>query len=221
MDSKKQLAVLLSRMKPFEHPDPSLEQYPTDSEVAASLLWQAFLEGDIEHKRVADFGCGTGILGIGALALGAKHATFIELDPRIFPVLMENLALLEELSDRTYGNYEIIQGNVASYDEEMDTILQNPPFGTRGKGADTAFLDRALQLAPAVYSLHKTSTEEYIRKLCNAQDAHITWTERYQFPLKQTLPDHTRKIHRIAVSAFRITRQAGRHDGSERPHPRQ
>ncbi|CAN0900116.1 rRNA N6-adenosine-methyltransferase METTL5 [Linum grandiflorum] len=43
----------------------------------------------------------------------------------------------------------------------VDTVVMNPPFGTRKKGADMDFLSAALKIASqAVYSLHKTSTRE-------------------------------------------------------------
>ena len=42
----------------------------------------------------------------------------------------------------------------------------NPPFGTRRKGADIAFLRTALQLARrSVYSLHKSSTRAHVQKV--------------------------------------------------------
>ncbi len=43
----------------------------------------------------------------------------------------------------------------------FDTVLLNPPFGTRIKGADMMFLKVASELTRnAVYSLHKTSTRD-------------------------------------------------------------
>ena len=44
--SKSQLAILLSRLASFTKPDVKSEQYPTDSEIAAEILWQAALQGD-------------------------------------------------------------------------------------------------------------------------------------------------------------------------------
>ncbi len=42
----------------------------------------------------------------------------------------------------------------------------NPPFGTRVKGADIAFLRAAFALSSgAVYSLHKSSTRAHIQKV--------------------------------------------------------
>lgn len=43
----------------------------------------------------------------------------------------------------------------------FDTVILNPPFGTKIKGADMQFLKIATELTSnAVYSLHKTSTRE-------------------------------------------------------------
>ncbi|XP_044463578.1 rRNA N6-adenosine-methyltransferase METTL5-like isoform X3 [Mangifera indica] len=46
-----------------------------------------------------------------------------------------------------------------TFGQTVDTVVMNPPFGTRRKGADMDFLSVALKVASgAVYSLHKTST---------------------------------------------------------------
>ena len=47
-----------------------------------------------------------------------------------------------------------------------DVVVMNPPFGTRRKGADLAFLRAAFRLATgSVYSLHKSSTRAYLQKV--------------------------------------------------------
>lgn len=47
--------------------------------------------------------------------------------------------------------------------KQFDTVIMNPPFGTKRKGIDMEFLQMALHLAnTAVYSLHKTSTRDYV-----------------------------------------------------------
>jgi len=47
--------------------------------------------------------------------------------------------------------------------KKFDTVIMNPPFGTREKGADLIFLKMAIKLAKtAVYSLHKSSTRKYV-----------------------------------------------------------
>ncbi len=204
VESKQQLAIFLSKLKVFDQPDPTLEQYPTDSEVAASLLWDAFMEGEIEGHSVTDLGCGTGILGIGALALGASDVFFVEIDPKVFPALMENLHLLEKLMDKKYGNYRIIQGNVDAYDHPSDVVIQNPPFGVQKQHADLKFLKQAIKIAPVVYSLHKTSTVDYLKKIAEDSRGKVTKIYDYNFPLKRTMDHHEKKIERIQVSALKI-----------------
>ncbi len=199
MHSKRELAVALSRLRPFPTPKPQLEQYPTDSEVAASLLWDAYMTGDIEDKNILDLGAGTGILGIGALLLRARHVTFVEIDPDTETILAENLARTG-IKER----YTLLTGDVSTVTQNADTILQNPPFGTRNKGADTHFLQASLRLGTVVYSLHKTTTEPYIERLLE-RDKKTYTKQRFRFPLKQTLRHHTRRTHRIEVTCFRIT----------------
>ena len=72
MISQNRLAIELSKLKSFEKFNISLEQYQTPSDIAAKFLWWAYMQGDISHKVIADFGCGNGILGIGCLLLNAK-----------------------------------------------------------------------------------------------------------------------------------------------------
>ena len=70
MIKKSKLAIVLSNLETFRDPSAELEQYSFDVQSASTVLWNAYQLGDIEGKSVGDFGCGTGILGIGALLLG-------------------------------------------------------------------------------------------------------------------------------------------------------
>ena len=80
MNSKKQLEVRLSKLKQLSSPKASLEQYQTSSDIAAEVLWTAYMNNDIKNKVIADLGCGNGMFGIGALLVGAKKVFFIDSD---------------------------------------------------------------------------------------------------------------------------------------------
>ena len=55
-----------------------------------------------------------------------------------------------------------------------DTVVMNPPFGTRTRGADVAFLRAAFALSRgAIYSLHKTSTRAHIHKVGRRRHTHF------------------------------------------------
>jgi putative methylase len=198
-NSKSGLAVELSKLDVFPAPDMRMEQYPTDSEIAAEVLWHACMQGGIEGKTIADLGCGTGVLGIGALLLGAKQVFFIDKDTAALAVLGSNLKRL----CITKG-FKIINEDIASFDEEVDIVIQNPPFGTKDEHIDRFFLGKAFSLADTVYSFHKTATKEFVEKF--AQDSGFKIAERmdFKFPIKNTMAFHRKRIQRIEVSCFRF-----------------
>ena len=73
-----------------------MEQYATEGDLAAYWLLAIDQLDAIEGKVVADLGAGNGILGIGALLLGAKHVLFVEADEDAMAVLKNNVASLDE-----------------------------------------------------------------------------------------------------------------------------
>src|SRR3989338_1673942 len=91
INSKSRLAIALSRLEGFSEPKVRQEQYLMDSEIGASVLWNACLLGDIRGKVIADLGCGTGMLGIGALMLGAKQVLFVDMDKNALETAKNNI----------------------------------------------------------------------------------------------------------------------------------
>lgn len=194
MITKSQLAIALSKLKVFEEADFKSEQYPTDSEIAAQTLWLAYMRGDIEGK-IADLGCGTGVLGIGALLLGAEKVYFVDNNESAINVLKENLAVYE------FENYEIYKQDIEEFEQKVDVVLQNPPFGTKEKHADRKFLIKAFEISNTVYSFHKSSTRKFVESI--AKDYCFKVEEiKHSFPLKQSMKHHKSRIKRIEVSSF-------------------
>lgn len=69
--------------------DPGLA-FGTGTHPTTSLCL-SWLDGiDVEGKTVVDFGCGSGILAIAALKLGAKNATGIDIDPQALDASIAN-----------------------------------------------------------------------------------------------------------------------------------
>ncbi len=201
--TKGALAIILSKLQGFHEPKVILEQYTTDSQIAADVLWTAFQLGDIQNKIVADLGAGTGILGIGALLLGAKQVYFVESEKNVLTIAQQNTKTTSQLN-KVNGTPTFVHSKVEQFSTPVDCIIQNPPFGTRTKGADTLFLQSAFKNAPIIYSFHKTVTRKHIEKVSEQADFAITHAFPFQFPLKATLATHTKHIQRIDVTAFRI-----------------
>jgi len=199
MNTKKQLAIFLSRLQSFDKPSLRLEQYPTDSEIAAEVIWHAQLAGDIEDKTMADLGCGTGILGIGCMFFEPEKVFFVDIDKYTLKRLEENIKLQDFESD-----FEIINSNISKFNTKVDVVIQNPPFGTKDKHADKFFLEKAFEIADVVYSFHKLSTKVFVEAIAKDHGFKITNMFKFSFPLKKTQAFHTKDLHRIEVGCWRM-----------------
>jgi putative methylase len=147
---KLDLERFLSRVYPHPSPSASLEQYTTSEAVAATMLHlAAYTYGDIENKTVLDLGCGTGRLSLGAAFLGAKQIVGIDIDRTAVKTAAENEATADLEAD-----VEWVLGDIDAVSGRFDTVLQNPPFGVQKRQADRQFLQKALEVGTAVYSLH-------------------------------------------------------------------
>ena len=110
--------------------DPGLI-FGTGSHATTRMCLQALEEWAAPGKRVLDLGCGSGILGIGALVLGCDSCLGCDIDPKAPDVAMANAALNrfgldririlagDLLSDtslrRSFGSgYDIVLANIVS-----------------------------------------------------------------------------------------------------------
>jgi ribosomal protein L11 methyltransferase len=69
----------------------------THPTTAMCLQWLA--DQDLQDKLVIDYGCGSGILAIAALKLGARRAIGVDIDPRALEVSLQN-AEINKVSER-------------------------------------------------------------------------------------------------------------------------
>jgi len=199
--TKSSLAVVLSQLSAFRHSHTYAEQYPTDSEIAAAVLWNAYMNGDISSKTIADLGAGTGILGIGCLLLGAKKVYFVDSDADALEIAKENLASV----DKTLAKKAVfIAADIKEFNEHADAVVMNPPFGTKKIHADKIFLEQAFRIADVIYSFHKAESKGFLAAFSSDNGFSITHMWEFDFPIKQTMEFHTKKIHRFKVIAARF-----------------
>ena len=201
--TRSQLAILLSKVRLFASPKVQLEQYATPSEIAADLLWTLHMRKELEPRHLLDLGCGTGILGIGALALSAKKVTFLDIDPQALQEAQKNH---DEMRQTHWGESEFILSDALSYTGKADIAIMNPPYGIKRKHADREFLLKAMSLTQQIYSFHKSDSEGFIRSLCKDMGWEVKSIIAYSFPLPHTYAFHTRRIKRIDVSLFCLSK---------------
>lgn len=76
---------------------------------------------DLKDKTVADIGCGSGILGIAAIKLGAIHCYFADIDNLALDNMRENARLNCVEDKMTVENASLLSGNFT----KSDIILAN------------------------------------------------------------------------------------------------
>lgn len=102
----------------------------THPTTALCLRW---LDGqDMQDKRVIDYGCGSGILGIASLLLGAKDMTGVDIDPQAILATDDN-AQRNKVNKDKYNVY--LPEAAPSF--EADVLLANILAGPLVELADT------------------------------------------------------------------------------------
>ena len=84
--------------------------FGTGSHASTQLCLEGIEDYVVPGRPVLDLGCGSGILAIAALRLGASHATGVDIDPKAVDVAYENAALNGIGQDR----YTVRAGDVIS-----------------------------------------------------------------------------------------------------------
>ena len=200
--SKGALAVALSRLESFTEPKVRAEQYSTDSEIAAEVLWQLKMKGDIGKVSV-DLGCGTGILGIGLVLLGKVRVYMVDSDQHALEAAKRNMQKVQS-EYKVPGEAVFMHQDIRDFKEKADLVVENPPFGVKNRHADKEFLEKAFELGKVIYSFHKSESRNFIDKFSTENGFRVTDIWDFQFPLKATMHFHSRRIKRIAVSCFRL-----------------
>lgn len=203
----KQLESLLGGLQQFPNPKMELEQYPTGPHIASRMLYTAENSfGDVSGKVVADFGCGCGTLGLAAALLDAEHVIGLDIDSQSLEIASLNAEDLELDIDLVQCDIR----NLGWRGQTVNTVVMNPPFGTRKKGADMDFLFVALKIASqAVYSLHKTTTRDHVKRIASrdfsASSAEVLCELRFDVP--QLYKFHKKREVDIAVDLWRFVPQ--------------
>ena len=125
--------------------------------------------------KVADLGCGTGRLAIGAAILGGEVTGF-EIDETA-------LDIATNYSEKNNLDIEWICSAVENITEEFDTVIMNPPFGSQRPGADRIFLEKALQISDQIWTIHMAETRSFIEKLVDERGGKIEMGYEFDFPI--------------------------------------
>lgn len=220
---KLDLELFLSKVEPQPSPKVNLEQYTISESIAATMLYiAAYTNKDIIEKTVVDLGCGTGRLALGAAYLGAKTVFGIDIYKKAVKTALENAH-----KHNLLANTQFVVGDISTVKGEFDTVLQNPPFGVQTRGADRAFLLKALEVGKSIYSLHnhpqvdkqlirrlksskellQVSPSPFVKRLIEENNGVIEGVYALLMTIPHMFEFHTKMKHDFVIDLYIITRK--------------
>jgi len=197
---KSQLAIKLSQVEEFQQPKISLEQYITPPQLASDILHTAWMQGDIEGRKVVDLGTGTGIFAIGAALLGAKKIVAVEKDEAAIEIAKGNAESLGVKSEIRF-----VKADIEDFEENCDTVIMNPPFSVHSD-IDIGFIQKAVEIGESVYSVSHPGARKSIKDFVANSDHVLEALEEYEISLPPTYGFHTEENRETEIDVL-ITRK--------------
>jgi ribosomal protein L11 methyltransferase len=135
--------------------DPGLA-FGTGTHPTTALCLEWLASHDLSEKIVIDYGCGSGILAVAAVLLGAKHAHAIDIDPQAITATLSN-AEKNQVTDKI-SCYLPEQFTPLAADVVLANILAKP----------------LIELAPAIMALVKSQGQLVLSGILNEQQDAVS-----------------------------------------------
>ena len=121
------------------------------------LRWLARHPANADLARVLDYGCGSGILAIGARLVGADHVDAVDIDPAAVQATQDNAArngvsLQTGLPERAQGEYGVVLANILATPLKLLAPLLTAHVASGGWLVLAGILERQAEDIAAAYA---------------------------------------------------------------------
>ncbi len=162
---KIRLATKLKELEDAPNKKIRLEQYTTDISTAVDFLLLVDSLDRIRDKKIADFGCGNGILGIGAAILCAKSVDMYDIDEMMVQICQENIKKLG------LNRVNVCKKDLFDSTKHYETIISNPPFGFQSTFDIEAFIEKINDSSDSFFFLYKDNKK--IRQIADKNSLSV------------------------------------------------
>tara|TARA_B100000900_G_scaffold416096_1_gene449047 strand:- start:408 stop:1019 length:612 start_codon:yes stop_codon:yes gene_type:complete len=199
---ERHLAIFLSKLNPQPCKHVELEQYSTDGNIASKFISSIISYGDLSDDTiVGDLGAGNGILGIGALRVGAEKCIFLETDSLACKIIEKNLDVNNLVKSGFILN-EHLDGDTIF--PKVDLIVCNPPWGRQKDRADRPFLDLIIKNGTTSYLMHSTHAT-HIRTFFELRNWSVEKYNEFDFVLPGIYSHHSKERDSTKVGFYRLS----------------
>ena len=198
----RRLAMLLSGLEQLQSQSVSLEQYATAGDLAARWLTDISTFDDLhEGGTVVDLGAGNGVLGLGAMSLGAGRTILIEADQAACKTARNNAEKLGFTDSVQVIHAKIGLDPVDT--NSADLVISNPPWGRQSLKADRPFLDAILSTRAPSHLMHSAEAT-HIESLFEGQGWSVERYGEADFALPASYSHHSRARGRTRAAFWRL-----------------
>ena len=188
-------SAILFNSPDFNQPKPELEQYATPVDIVLEIVKHSKSLGHLSGK-VADLGCGTGRLAIGAAITGARVTGF-EIDE-------DALKIAKDYSIREKLDIKWVNLAIENIEEKFETVLMNPPFGSQRPGADRSFLKKSLEIARNIWTIHLAETRDFIESFVKQNSGNIISAYEFDLKIKRSMDFHSKDTKKEKAILYHI-----------------
>ena len=123
--------------------------------------------------------------------MGAKKVFFVDKSQGAVEICQENYEMINK--EYEIGETVFVVGNIRIFDSDVDTVLENPPFGTKEKHVDKLFLEAV--------------TKVFVEAICRDYGFEITDKYEYDFPIKAVFKFHEKPVKSVDVGLWRMQKK--------------
>ncbi|UCG90634.1 MAG: methyltransferase [Candidatus Heimdallarchaeota archaeon] len=180
-----------------------LEQYTLPAQLIAFIL--VYVEKDLKNQKIVEFGSGTGRISLPLLKFFSAHLLCVDVDSETMHGLKKRLKAEKLEAELLLSAIEFLE--TYSWKDSFKVTIMNPPFGTRRRGIDIVFLEKALIFSKKVISIHKSNQEsrKLIDRISRNYNKSCEILMTLEFPILPLYAFHKKKRHYVCVDVYRIS----------------
>lgn len=180
----------------------NLEQYTLPAQLIAFIL--AYTEKDLMNKKIVEFGSGTGRISLPLLKFFSPNLLCVDVDSEAMYSLKRLLNTQKLNAELLISAIEFLETH--SWKNSFEVTIMNPPFGTKRRGIDIVFLEKALIFSKKVISIHKSNREsrKLINRISRSYNKSCEILATLEFPIPPLFVFHRKKSHYVRVDVYRI-----------------